>query len=277
MTIMLVLLFASAAIALGRSRSASDARAAQAVWSALRALHEKAPHRYDPAMVAGLPAIARRYFEFAIAPGTPLHRVVDLTMHGEFLLNGRALPMRAEQILAPPHGLVWRARIGRGLLRLSGSDGYHAGRTSWTSFWLLGIVPLARIRGGQDHARAAAARLAMESIWCPAALLPQHGAVWRQVAEHVAEIDFSTLPGIAPVRITFDDVGRPVELVTQRWSDANPERIWRLQPFGGRVLAYGEQQDFRVPFELEIGNGYGRADHVPFFRARISSLRYGGD
>lgn len=273
----LALLPVTAALAGARWRCTADTRIADETWLSLVAAAEAAPERYDPAMIAGLPAIAHRYFEFAITPGAPLHRLVRIAMSGEFDLNGRALPMRAEQVLAPPTGLVWRAWIGRGMLRIDGSDGYLAGATSWTRFWLHGLVPLTRVADTPDHARSAAARMALESVWCPAALLPQAGAVWRQAAPDVAEIEFPAVPGIEPIRLVLDADGRPVELVTQRWSNANALRHHRLQAFGGRVLQHREWQGFRVPSEVEIGNGYGRSDYRPFFRARIDSLRYGPD
>jgi hypothetical protein len=60
-------------------------------------------------------------------------------------------------------------------------------------------------------------------------------------------------------------------------SDANPGGRYQLQPFGGRILGHGEQQGFRVPTQVEIGNGFGRPDFQPFFRAWITSLHYGPD
>jgi hypothetical protein len=38
--------------------------------------------RFDPAMVAGLPEPAQRFFKFAIAPGTPLLPVAEIDMGG---------------------------------------------------------------------------------------------------------------------------------------------------------------------------------------------------
>jgi len=56
-----------------------------------------APARWDPSTAAGLPPVARRYLWRAIAPGTPLRRVVRLEMEGEFTLGGRRLPLRVER------------------------------------------------------------------------------------------------------------------------------------------------------------------------------------
>jgi hypothetical protein len=107
-------------VAMGLWTNERDARNTQVVWDALLDQRELVPASYDPAMVADLPEIGQRYFARAIAPGTPLHRVARLEMEGSLILNGRELPMRADQILAPPHGFVWRARAGSGLIRFSG-------------------------------------------------------------------------------------------------------------------------------------------------------------
>ena len=261
-------------IAMGLWTSARDARNAQTVWDALLEQRELAPVSFDPAMVADLPEIGQRYFAGAIAPGTPLHQVVRLEMEGSLILNGRELPMRADQILAPPHGFVWRARAGSGLIRFSGSDGYWSGYTSWTRFRLRDVLPVARIADTEDHARAAAARMVMETVWAPAALLPQAGAVWTQTGTDQAEVRFPEVPGVEPIHLTLDATGRVLEMTTLRWSDANPERTYRLQPFGGRMLAHGTHQGFTIPTTMEIGNLYGTPEYAPFFHARVTRVEY---
>ena len=269
-----VLIAGVTGIAMGRWTSAQDARNAQVVWDALLEQRELVPTSYDPAMVADLPEIGQRYFANAIAPGTPLHRVVRLEMEGSLILNGRELPMRADQILALLHGFVWRARAGSGLIRFSGSDGYWNGHTSWTRFWLWGVLPVARFADTEDHARAAAARMVMETVWAPATLLPQSGTVWTQTGADQAEVEFPEMPGVEPIHLTLDAAGRVLEMTTLRWSDANPDRIYRLQPFGGRTLAHATHQGFTIPTAMEIGNLYGTPEYAPFFRARITRVEY---
>jgi hypothetical protein len=263
-----------AGIAMGLWTSARDIRNAQTVWDALLEQRELAPVSYDPAMVADLPEIGQRYFANAIVPGTPLHKVARLEMEGSLILNGREFPMSADQILAPPHGFVWRARAGSRLIRFSGSDGYWSGYTSWTRFRLWDVLPVARIADTEDHARAAAARMVMETVWAPAALLPRSGAVWTQTGPDQAEVRFPEVPGVEPIHLTLDAAGRVLEMTTLRWSDANPDRIYRLQPFGGRMLAHGTHQGFTIPSGMEIGNLYGTPEYAPFFRARITRVEY---
>ena len=269
-----VLIAGVTGVAIGLWGSARDVRNTQAVWNALLTQRESAPESFDPVMVADLPEIAQRYFGNAIAPGTPLHRVARLEMEGSLILNGREMPMHADQILAPAHGFVWRARAGSGAVRFSGSDGYRAGQTSWTRFWLWGVLPVARVADTEDHARAAAARMVMETVWVPATLLPQSGAVWTQTGPDQAEVRFPEVPGVEPVHLTLDASGQVVEMRTLRWSDANPDRTYRLQPFGGRMLAHDTHQGFAIPTAMEIGNLYGMPDYVPFFRARITRVAF---
>jgi hypothetical protein len=255
-----------------------DRAQAARVWDALERARETAPQPYDPAMVADLPEIARRYFARAIEPGTPLHRVVRLEMEGHFILNGTPVPMTARQILAPPaRGFVWQAEMGSWPMRFGGSDGYlgpDGTEESWTKFWLLGLIPLARVGGTDDHARAAATRVMMESVWTPAALLPQFGAEWVQTGPDSAEVRFVATPGLDPMRITFDAEGNPLEVVALRWTDANPEKVYRLQPFGGRFLEMGRQGGFLIPTRVEMGNLFGTPAYAPFFIATITRAEF---
>lgn len=283
MTILKILFLALAAIlivaaALGFWTQSRDRAQATRVWAALEAAHEADPLRYDPAMVAGLPEVAQRYFARAIVPGTPLHRMVRLEMEGSFIMNGNPMPMTARQILAPPaQGFVWQADVGAGLMRFGGSDGYHlAGgvEESWTKFWLHGLVPLARVGGTDDHARAAATRVMLEAVWAPASLLPQFGSEWVQTGPDSAEIRFADTQGIEPMQITLDPEGNPIEVWALRWSDANPETAYRLQPFGGRMLEMQRHQGFLVPSQVELGNMFGTPDYAPFFLATITRAEF---
>ncbi len=70
----------------------ADQRAADAAWTELRAAGQRPPEVFDPAMVAGLPEAARRYFLYTIAPGTPLHTVSEIRMGGEIGLGDRESP-----------------------------------------------------------------------------------------------------------------------------------------------------------------------------------------
>jgi hypothetical protein len=262
------------AVGAGLALRRADLRDDRRTMATLRAQAAAAPAGvFDPVQQDGLPEPARRYLLRAIRPGTPLARCVTLEMQGSFLLNGKPLPMTAHQVLAPPAGFVWQARIGRGPGGFAGSDGLAEGR-SWTRFRLGGLVPLVRAGGNADHLRSARTRAMMESIWCPAVLLPGAGAVWRQIGPDAAEVHFPTLPDIPPMRMTLDAEGHVREIVAMRWSDANADRRYRLQPFGGRVLESRRFGGFTLPARVELGNLWGTPDVAPFFRAEVLSARF---
>jgi len=122
----------------------------------LKAMHELAvsqpaqPPTFAADMIAHLPEPARRYFLYTIEPGTPLSSVASITMVGRFGMGNRDKPnyldFTATQVLAMPAGFVWKMRARRGLMRLSGSDSQR-----WTRFWLMGLLPIARLGGDTDH------------------------------------------------------------------------------------------------------------------------------
>lgn len=256
-----------------------DRRQRRQVWQALDAARDPNPPRFEFSMVDGLPEVAQRYLLHAIEPGTPLQRLVHLEMQGLFVLNGKALPMFARQVLAPATlGTVWHADIGRGLMRLCGSDGYHRPErgesVSWTKFWLLGLLPLARMEASTDHRKAAATRVMLESLWSPAALLPLFGAHWTQTGTDTAQIRFDGMADIEPMHIRLNPDGSLADVQALRWSDANADKAWRLQPFGGRMLETGRFGGFRIPVRVELGYHFGTPDYAPFFMATVTSARY---
>lgn len=250
-----------------------DGRADRMEWARLAALQPTNPAMYDPVMVADLPEPARRFFNFAIKPGTPLLTVAEIDMGGEFSLgtrdNPNYRPMDARQILAAPTGFVWKLKMP-GAVSVSGSDS-----GSWTRFRVLGLIPVARRGGDTHHARAAYSRYVAEAVfWTPAALLPGPDVIWEALDQDTARVTVTHSEWSQAVEMKVDAEGRPEVVHLMRWSDANPEKRRRLQPFGGHLSDFREVQGFRIPFNVEAGNMFGTDEYFAFFKAKVAAVRF---
>ncbi|MCE8508754.1 hypothetical protein KBY28_09880 [Ruegeria pomeroyi] len=232
------------------------------------------PDRFDPRMVADLPDPARRFFLWAITPGTKLFTVAALEMQGKFGMGDKEhpgyMPMTARQTLASPQGFVWSMRAGQGLRRMSGSDS-----AGGTRFWLAGLVPVARFGGTQDHRRSAFGRYAAEAVmWTPAAVLPRPGITWQGIDAETARVIIAHDGMEQAIEMTVDAEGAPQKIVFERWSNANPERQWRLQPFGAFLSAPQSFAGIRIPTHVEAGNHFGTDAYFPFFIVDVTGLRF---
>lgn len=252
-----------------------DWRADQSEWKQLSSLQPTNPERYDFSMVANLPEPARRFFNFTIASGTPLYTVAEIDMGGQFSLGSQEdpnyQPMQAHQILAAPHGFVWRLNLP-GIISVSGSD---SGR--WTRFRILGFIPVARMGGDSDHTRSAYGRYVAEAVfWTPAAILPRAGVTWEGIDENTARVTITHGKLSQAVDVTVNAEGQPIEVSFMRWSNANPEKSHRLQPFGGFLSDYRVVQGFKLPFRIEAGNMFGTNEYFPFYKAEVKVIRFPG-
>ncbi|MEZ5652323.1 MAG: DUF6544 family protein [Burkholderiaceae bacterium] len=253
-----------------------DHRADGAEMTRLRALQPPDPARFHPAMLDGLPEAAQRFFRFAISAGTPLLRVAEIAMEGRFAMGTKgdpnAVDMTAEQVLAAPDGFVWKMSGGSGFMHISGSDS-----GVWTRFWLAGLLPVAHIGGNVDHARSAFGRMVAEAlIWTPAALLPGAGVTWQSVDPDTARVTVSHGGLVQSVELTVAADGSPVRVVFPRWSDANPDKTFRIQPFGATLSEYREFQGYRLPTHVQAGNFFGTDDYFPFFIVDVTTIRFPG-
>ncbi|MGF2736251.1 DUF6544 family protein [Marinobacter sp. DUT-1] len=232
------------------------------------------PARFDPAMVDHLPEPARRYFRYTIAPETPLYTVATFSMEGKFGMGDRDLPkylaMSARQTLAAPVGFIWSMNARRDWMRLSGSD---TGR--WTRFWLMGLLPVARMGGTPDHARSAFGRYVAEAVfWTPAALLPGPNMHWELVDVNVARVTVRHNGLSQAVDVTVAEDGQPIQVRFDRWSNANPEKEYRWQPFGGYLSEFREVEGFRLPMHVEAGNHFGTERYFPFFVVDVTEISF---
>jgi hypothetical protein len=255
----------------------SAMREAEEAWAQVASGARPAESFYSSEMVAGLPEVAQRYFKHAIAPGTPLRTGVVLEMRGTFLLGDRSAhqsyEMQARQILRPPSEFVWMPKMRRGMMRISGSDALVGG-ISWTRFWLMGLIPVANVPSSPDLVRSATFRSAMEGVWVPASLLPQNGVVWEEAGPNKARVRIRSVSPEIVIEMILAPSGAIREIVGQRWTNANPERVFRLQPFGGTVEREITSGGYTIPGKLSIGNHYGTEEYLPFFQAEITSAVY---
>lgn len=227
---------------------------------------------FDPAIVADLPEPARRYFSYTIQPGTLLTSVVEIDMTGEFGLGTKAAPnyrpMRARQILSPPHGFIWSLKSGA----ISGSDGALP-EQSWTRFWLFNLIPVARV-SGPDHQRSSFGRLVADSVlWAPASMLPADGISWEPLSKNSARVTMRKGALEQAIDVHVDAEGAPLRVVFQRWSDANRQRTHQFQPFGGDLSEFRDFEGYRLPTRVLAGNHYGTPDYFPFFKAKVIAIR----
>ncbi len=258
----------------GYRRSMADAERA---WATIAAAAKPTQTTFDSAMIAGLPEVAQRYFNHAIAPGTALGTTVELAMTGSFVLGSGAqqtsFAMTARQILQPPTGFVWIANMRSGLMRMSGSDALLDTHGSM-NFFMFKALPLVRVASSEGLDRSAAVRPLLEAIWMPAGLLPANGARWEQVGGDRAKISFGEGAAAIEMTMTLAKDGRVIEVVAPRWSDANPEKVFQIQPFGGTMEAEATFAGYTIPSRVQVGNMFGTDAYLPFFNATITEARF---
>jgi len=235
------------------------------------------PATFTTDSVAHLPEAARRYFLYTIKPGTPLWSVARISMVGRFGMGNKDKPnyldFKASQVLAVPSGFVWKMRARRGLMTLSGSDSQR-----WTRFWLMGLLPVARLGGDTDHTRSAFGRYVAEAVfWTPAALLPGPGIAWEGIAPDHARVTINYQGLSQLVELTVGADGQPTQASFQRWSNANPEKQHRLQPFGGYLSGFRDFGGFRLPTHVEAGNHFATNQYFPFFVADVTAVEFPHD
>jgi hypothetical protein len=265
-------------LAIGYAAYRSARRDADLAYERLAARSEPPGQRFDPAQISGLPEIAHRYFRHAVAPGTPIYSGLELEMEGNFLLGDKAkhqgYRMKARQVLTQSAEFVWMPRLRSGAMTITGSDARVAGE-AWTRFWMLGVLPVANVTTSPDMLRSAQFRGVVESaLWLPTTLLPENGARWEQVGQNEARVTLTRFSPAIALHLKLDESGAVREVIGQRWSNANREQRFRLQPFGGMMSKEATFGGLTIPTEISVGNHYGTEEYLPFFQARITRVRY---
>lgn len=267
-----VLLLAVVAM-LGALRVVHDREVAR-LWGEL---HQPAGKgRFDPESLASLPEPARRYLRHAIAPGTSLAASVVVQMEGRIGLEPGAdkLPFRAEQILATPNGLIWKASVGDGVVRISGDDRYAAGEGGMR-WYLWHVVPVMTV-DGPDVSRSAAGRVALETVaMLPSALVPDAGVLWQAVDERSARVRVRVGSEESSVLVVVAPGGQLERVEMMRWDSEGMDGRPGYVPWVAEMLD-GEQSfgGYTLPKRVRVTKGAGTPRADSFFEATITAAEF---
>lgn len=225
--------------------------------------------RFSEDELVGLPEPVARYFRAAISPGAALARAADLDMRGRLKLNGRWLPLRAHEVLAPHEGFVWRARVA-GVI--SGSDRCADGRGAM-DWKLLGLFRVARAEG-PDIARSSAARAVAEAVWLPTALLPRFRVEWHADSERDITARFAFDAIDLDLHLQIDAGGRLESAWLDRWGDPGQTRDWSFHRFGMETTETRSFGSLTIPAGVRVGwfPGTDRWAEGEFIRCQVTAL-----
>lgn len=244
--------------------------AASAGWhqsAETRLAQLRAPATFTENELGDLPEPVRRYLRASIAPGTPLAQSARFRMQGSIRQGRWWLHFRARQILAPLHGFVWAARLGRGLL--VGSDRYARG--NGTMEWkLLGLLPVLHAEG-PDLAHSSAGRAGAEAVWVPTAMLPRFGVTWIAANAHHITASYRLDNFEIELHYTLDHDARVRSIALHRWGGPGNTGFHR---FVHELTEYTTFDGVTIPSTGRGGwfNATDRWSDAEFFRYQITDF-----
>jgi hypothetical protein len=228
---------------------------------------------FTPDALTSLPPMARRYLNWAIAPGTPLASAVRLSMHGTIKLNHQWHRFQGEEVICWPRGMIWRATTWMQGLPIFGADRLVDG-VSDVRWKLLGLLPVMQATG-DDVTRSAAGRIQGEAVWLPSVLCHPDVA-WTELNPSQLQVNFTAFGEPAHLTFTVDGQGALQQVNLSRWG--NPEGgDYHYANFGVIVEATGTFGGYTIPTQLRVGWFLGSdrfETEGEFFRCTLDRADY---
>jgi hypothetical protein len=224
--------------------------------------------RFEPGMIEGMPAAARRLLGNAIEPGAPLYQAIRLHMRGEIKL-GSWRPFEAEQVIRWGRGLIWQAKTKFGMVSISGHDAIidGVGEMRWR---LAGLIPV-MCAEGRDISRSAANRLELESTLLPSALLDEDVRWLPDDDDSIARAQVHVGVDTDEINVAVDDEGNMRSAWMTRWG--NPEGgDFHEVPFGVFLSEPKRFSGYAISTRIRAGWYFGTPrfeTEGEFFRAEI--------
>lgn len=232
--------------------------------------------RYDPAMLAGLPAPVERFFRAALTPGQARVLSVRMAHVGTFNMGTEAdswKPFTSEQWVEMERpGFVWDGRI----MLASGvpvrvHDAYVAGDGLLVAK-VLGLLPVADLRGTRDLAEGELMRWLAEAAWYPTVLLPGQGVEWAAVDATSARATVRDGTVSVSLLFRFGADGLIEGIRAEARGRTVGDRVVPT-PWEGRWSAYQRRNGMMVPMAGEVAWVLPEGEK-PYWRGQVSALSY---
>lgn len=193
-----------------------------------------------------LPDVIQRYLTYAGVVGQPWIDTVHLQYTGQFRLGRDKpwMPIRAEQVYTTnPPGFQWKAHFKMfGLWVMYGQDTYKNGEAHMFGK-LAGLFNIFD-ETGDNLLQGTMMRYLQEMIWFPTAFLSQY-ILWDAVDDHSADATFTWGDKQVTGRFYFDDVGRVLSFIGQRYND-DKEGVY---PWATPMTEYGALDGLQIPVQ----------------------------
>jgi hypothetical protein len=231
---------------------------------------------YDSHELDGLPTPVQNYFRAVLTHGQPIVSGVIVELTGTFNMSEtreKWKPFKSRQrIITRRPGFLWEGRIRMmpGLTAWA-HDAYVSGEGILHAT-LLGLVPLANLRGTRQMAQGELMRFLAETAWYPTALLPNQGVHW--VATDSTSAEATLQDGETTVRLLFrfGDSGL-IESVRAQARGRAVRGAVIPTPWECRWMDYEFRDGMRIPLEGEVAWILPEGLR-PYLRGRITRIHY---
>lgn len=234
------------------------------------------PAGVDLREIDGLPAPVQRYFRSVLENGQPMIAAAAVEHSGTFNMgetDDRWKPfISTQRVVTQRPGFDWDGRVAMMPgLPVRVHDAYVTGEGILQAS-LLGLVPLAALRGAGEVARGELMRFFAEAAWYPTALLPSQGVRWEAVDDRSARGTLTDGAITLTLLFGFDDAG----LIETVRAEARGRTVGGKivpTPWQGRFWNYQARGGMRVPIEGEVAWLLPDGPK-PYWRGRIERIEY---
>lgn len=223
-------------------------------------------------MLLSLPEPVRRYLTYTGVVGRPFVGTVRLTQAGRIQpdVGQPWFGLQAQQHYSVrPPGFVWDATVRMGPFPVvRGRDMYREGEGRML-IKALGLLPIVDA-GGPEMDQASMMRYLSEMVWFPTAFLGNNVS-FEPVDDRSARVTLTDGGQTANAVMLFDETGKLVEFVAERWYIAHGEST--LERWAVTVAEYGELAGLRLP--VRGGAVWKLADgDVEYIDVTVTELQY---